>query len=169
MFGQIIRGTVVTFICILVFGITLEIARAIIGSTFSEHGLFALVIPMGVISWIASYGREETSLAFEIPLIFIVIWFAMIFANVGSPLLLLILFGGYIALYAKPFLVGCNYVFVRAPLECDAEKQATLSEKLDADAELAEAVLRHERARSALADAELAVREAEEARGGVRQ
>src|SRR3954453_4653028 len=102
MFGQVVRAAVTLFICVFVFGGTLEIARAIIGPTFSEHGLFALVIPMGAISWIASYGREETFIAFEIALIFIVIWFAMIFSNIANPLLILLLFGGYVALYAKP-------------------------------------------------------------------
>src|SRR4051812_41993240 len=109
MLGQVVRGTVTLFICIFVYGGTLEIAGAIIGPTFSEHGLFALVLPMGIISWIASYGREKTIITFEIALMFSVIWFAMIFSNVASPLLLLLLFGGYIALYAKPFLLGCNY------------------------------------------------------------
>lgn len=169
MFGQVARAAFLSFICLLVSGGSLEIVRLIVGPTYSEHGLFMLVVPMGAISWIASYGKEETDPAIEIVLIFVVIWFAIIFVNIASPLLLLLLFGGYIALYARPFLIGWNFVFVRRPLELEAEKQATLSHKLDADSELAEAVLRHERARVALNDAELALREAEEGRGGIRQ
>jgi hypothetical protein len=177
MFGQIARAAVATFICIFVLGGTLEILRLIVGPSFSERGLFLLVIPMAAISWIAHYGDEDyeyyddyegNELAIEVIRIFVVVGAAIILANF-FPLLLLFLFGGYIALYAKRFVIGWNYLVVRRPLEREAEKQAALSQKLDADSDLADAVLRHERARAALADAELAVREAEQGRGGGRR
>jgi hypothetical protein len=154
--GKIVATLVAVFIGIIILGTTIEITKLFVHN-FSEHGLFFLVVPMAGVSVIASWGSERIVAPLEAILIFVVIALAMIFANTGSWFLGLCLFAAYAAWYAKPVILGCNHLFVRRPLEREALKQQALSTKLDADAELAEATLRYERARAALVDAEAAV------------
>src|SRR3954451_3442096 len=97
MFGQVVHAVVVGFVCIFISGGSLEIARLIVGPTFSEHGLPMLIFPMGAISWVASHGKAKINLTFEITLVFTVILLAIILVNIASSILTLILFGVYIA------------------------------------------------------------------------
>jgi hypothetical protein len=156
--------------CIFALSIALEIAPLFLGHRVNEHGLFVLVLPMAIVSAIAAQsGSPSIQLPTEIAKIFAFAGAAMILSNTGSaPLLLLLLAAGYVAVYAMPVIQGWHYLFVRRPLEQNALKQRTLTTKLDADSDLADATLRYERARAALADAELAAEEAEQ-RGRARR
>lgn len=150
--------------CIFALGFGLEIAALFFGHRVNEHGLFLLVVPMAVVSAIAAQsGSPSIQLPTEIAKIFAFAGAAMILSNTGSaPLLLLLLAVAYVAIYAMPVVKGWHHLFVLMPLQREAQKQRILITKLDADGELADATLRYERARAALADAELAAAEAEQ-------
>jgi hypothetical protein len=164
MFAQVVLAAGAIVIGIIGLGTTLGITSLFLGHSVNEHGLFLLVVPMAGISVFASFGRSETFAAVEVIVIFAFVGAAMVFSNVAGPVMLLLLFAGYLGLYGLPCVRAWNYLLVRRPLEQAALRQQTLSLKLDADTGLAEAALRHERARAALADAERALEEAE--RGG---
>jgi hypothetical protein len=120
-----------------------------------------LLLPMAGVAWIATHGKSDPVEVVPEMIKVFAFFAALLVAMNVSGILFLAVFAAYVAVYGKPFLLGYNYLLVRRPLEQHALKQQTLSAKLDADGELAEATLRHERARAALAEAEEAVEEAE--------
>jgi hypothetical protein len=153
---------IAAILCMGVIGLGLDFLR-LFGLNIQEHGLSvpALLIMIGV-AYVASNGRTgQLEILPEMIKVFAFLAALILAASIGNWIVLLVLFAAYVALYAKPFLSGWNYLFVRRPLEQQALKQRTLSAKLDADTELVEATLRHERAKAALDDAERAVAEME--------
>jgi hypothetical protein len=165
IFAQTAMAIVAAVVCMIALGIILGITSLFLGHSVNEHGLFFLLFPMAGISWLASYGRDETFAPVEVAVIFAFIAVAMVLSNVAGAIWLVILVAAYVAIYGLPVARGSHYVFVRRPIEQAALKQQTLSSKLDVDAELAEATLRHERARAALADADRFVAVAERRAG----
>jgi hypothetical protein len=148
---------------VAVIGLGLDFFR-LFGIRIQESFALPALLVMAGVGYVASQGKSGDVdpwpellkiLGFLAALIFVV--------NFGNWIIALAFLGAYAAVYAMPFVRGCNYLFVRRPLERHALKQQTLSVKLGADSELAEATLRHERARAALAEAEAedAVQEAE--------
>jgi hypothetical protein len=83
---------------------------------------------------------------------FIAAW--MIVVSFPHVVVIVAFVGVFFAVYLKALIVSWNYYFVRRPLEQQAIKEQMLDKKLNADAAVAEATLRRERARAALADAE---------------
>jgi hypothetical protein len=166
MFRRLGVAGLVLFGCIFALGFSLEIAAIFLGHRVNEHGLFLLVVPMAVVSAIAAQsGSPLIRLPTEIIKIFAFAGAAMISSDTGrAPLMLLLLAIGYVGVYAMPVIKGWHYIFVMLPLQREAQKQRTLTTKLDAEGDLAAATLRYERARAALADAELATAEAEQRR-----
>jgi hypothetical protein len=156
-FGYIIAA----FLCMVAIEFVLEFLR-LFGLHPQDYGLFILVLPMAGVAWVASHGKtDEVEVLPEMLIVFGFVGLLVLLLNYGNWFLLLAFVAAYAAVYGKPLVLGYNYLLVRRPLEQQALKQQTLSAKLDADSELAEATLRHERARAALAEAEEAVVEAE--------
>jgi hypothetical protein len=159
---------VVAILSITAIEFVLDFFR-LFGLQAHDYGLTILVFPMVGVAWVASHGRpHKVEWLADLLVVFMFLGALILIANYGNWLAVLLFVAAYPALYAKPFWHGCNYLFVRLPLEQEAVKQRTLTTKLDADLELADATLRYERARAALADAERAAEEAER-RGRARQ
>jgi hypothetical protein len=157
MLGYII----VAVLCMGAIGLGLDFLR-LFGLHPQENESGVLLLPMAGVAWIATHRKSDpVEVVPEMIKVFAFFAALLVAMNIGSAILLLALFAAYVAVYGKSFLLGWNYLFVRRPLEQQALKQQTLSAKLDADSELAQATLRHERARVALAEAEEAVEEAE--------
>jgi hypothetical protein len=134
----------------------------VFGLRIEEYGLAALILPMLGVIWFAAQGKTDSiELLPEAIKLCAFLGALILLVNFGNWILVLGLIAVYVGVHAKPFLSGWNYLFVRLPIERQALKQQTLSTKLDADAELADATLRFERARAALTDAEDAVDETE--------
>jgi hypothetical protein len=155
--GVVVVGAVGMAALALVFGIL-----SVFGLRIQDERLILLSLPMGGVAWVAAHDKTgSVELLPEAIKLFGFLGTLILLVNFGNWILVLGLVAVYVAVHAKPFLSGWNYIFVRLPIERQALKQQTLSAKLDADAELADATLRFERARAALADAEEAVDEAE--------
>jgi hypothetical protein len=138
------------------------------GHPINEAGFPLLLIVLGPLAVLASYGRDSTVPWIEVCKVVGLSGATLLVASFVGVLGLVAGLVAAAALYGYPAIAGWNYLFVRRPLEQQAKKQQTLSAKLDADTELAEAMLRHERARAALADAEEAVSDAERVVGSKR-
>jgi hypothetical protein len=161
MILRILGYILVAFLCMGAIGLGLDFLR-LFGVHSQDNVSGVLLLPMAGVAWIATHGKSDpVAVVPEMIKVFAFFAALLVAMNVGSGILLLAVFAVYVAVYGKPFLLGWNYLFVRRPLEQQALKQQTLSAKLDADGELAEATIRHERARAALAEAERAVEEAE--------
>jgi hypothetical protein len=160
MILRILGYILVALLCMGAIGLGLEFLR-FFGLHPQESASGVLLLPMAGVAWIAAHGKSDpVEVVPEMIKVFAFFAAFLVAMNV-SGILLLAVFAAYVAVYGKPFLLGWNYLFVRRPLEQRALKEQTLSAKLDADSELAEATLRHERAQAALAEAEEAVEEVE--------
>jgi len=162
MLGRAFAGVGVALICGLAIGFIIDFLH-LFGVNIHERGSVLLLIPMGLVSWVASKGRTgETNFIVEIVIVFVFLGSVIIVAHIANWFLWLCWIGAYAAVYAKPFISGWHFVSVVRPLEAHAETQAALGAKLDMDAEIAEATLRYERARAALEDAEREANEAQQ-------
>lgn len=166
MLGQAFVVIFVGIICIFAVGFVLEVLNLFGLGIRSDFSLL-LVIPMAAVAWVASKGREQPNeLVPEVIILFVFLGTLIIVANIGHWFFWLAWLAAYGAMYGKPFLAGVHYLNEVQPLERQAETQTALTQKLDADAELAEATVRYERARVALEDAEWAADEAERRANG---
>lgn len=154
MIARIVTTGVAIVGCIFVLGLVLEAIQKITGQHVSELGFFPIVAALSALAVISAYGREQTAPAFEACKVFAFTGAAIIFPHVMGAWVLLLVVAGVAVVYWRPAIAGWHYLTVSLPLERAAHKQQVLTEKLDADTALAEAVLRHERAKAALEDAE---------------
>ncbi len=164
MYGKVIAAVAAFAGCMSVLGMTFDIFR-MVGHPINQSGFFPLLVIIAAIAVVASFGRESTQPWVEVCRVLAFAGIALIFANLFGPIGLFAILAGVIVAYGYPALAGWNYLFIRRPLEQRAMNEESFSAKLNADTELAEAMLRHERARAALVDAEDAVAKAEQTEG----
>lgn len=160
MYGKVIAAVAAFVGCMFVLGVTFDIFR-MAGHPISQSGFFPLLVIISAIAVVAAFGRESTEPWIEVCRVLAFAGIALIFSTFFGPIGLFAILAGVIVVYGYPALAGWNYLFIRRPIEQRAMNEQSFSAKLNADTELAEAMMRHERARAALAEAEDAVAKAE--------
>jgi hypothetical protein len=151
IFGILVTGA----LCFAGIGLAADLFRPF-APALRESTLFFLgMFPMLAIAILAGQSRQwQVEWLGQVIRIFSFIGAWFVISSYPNPILILAFVGAFGVMYLRPLLTSINYLFVRRPLEQQALKQHMLDQKLEADAAVAEATLRRERARAALEDAE---------------
>jgi hypothetical protein len=160
--GKIFGVIITSALCFAATGLAADFLRHFMPELRETTLFFLGMFPMFAVAVLAGQSRDwQVEWLSQVIRIFAFIGAWLIVSSYPNAILILVFVAVFVAMYVKPFLSSTNYLFVRRPLEQQALKQRMLDQKLEAEAAVAEATLRRERARAALEDAEKEYRDVE--------